>query len=153
MRLMDVMDEVQVLVTLDDRRRAYLGKLGSDDQRRYLVRTYPDGMMRFTPAEARPPKHDEVLLELGPRRRAHLGKVGQPAHSRYLARDFDDGTILLNPAEVYGLHEIALLRRPDILAQIEHADAHPELAVRRPLPEGHPLPADFDFAWGEDEDG
>jgi hypothetical protein len=44
----------EVLVELDDRRRVYLSKVGRSTDRRYLVRTQPDGTMIFTPATVIP---------------------------------------------------------------------------------------------------
>ncbi len=43
-----------VLVELDERRRVYLSKVGRSTDRRYLVRTDPDGTMTFTPATVVP---------------------------------------------------------------------------------------------------
>lgn len=40
----------QVLIELDDRRRAYLGKVGRTEHRRYLGRTEEDGTIILTPA-------------------------------------------------------------------------------------------------------
>ena len=40
----------ELLIELDDRRRAHLGRVGNPEHRRYLVRTQPDGTMIFTPA-------------------------------------------------------------------------------------------------------
>lgn len=44
----------EVLVELDDRRRVYLAKVGRSSDKRYLVRTEPDGTMIFTPASVVP---------------------------------------------------------------------------------------------------
>ena len=44
----------EVLVELDERRRVYLSKVGRSTDRRYLVRTQPDGTMIFTPATVVP---------------------------------------------------------------------------------------------------
>ena len=44
----------EVLVELDERRRVYLSKVGRGSDRRYLVRTEPDGTMIFTPATVIP---------------------------------------------------------------------------------------------------
>lgn len=44
----------EVLVELDERRRVYLSKVGRSTDRRYLVRTEPDGTMIFTPASVVP---------------------------------------------------------------------------------------------------
>ncbi len=44
----------EVLVELDERRRVYLSKAGRSTDRRYLVRTQPDGTMIFTPATVVP---------------------------------------------------------------------------------------------------
>jgi len=44
----------EVLVELDDRRRVYLSRVGRRADRRYLVRTHPDGTMVFTPATVVP---------------------------------------------------------------------------------------------------
>lgn len=44
----------EVLVELDDRRRVYLAKVGRSTDKRYLVRTHPDGTMIFTPATVVP---------------------------------------------------------------------------------------------------
>ncbi|MCU1499254.1 MAG: hypothetical protein JWM47_3207 [Acidimicrobiales bacterium] len=51
-----------VLVELDDRRRVYLSKVGRSTDRRYLVRTQPDGTMIFTPATV-VPTHVLRLME------------------------------------------------------------------------------------------
>ena len=52
----------EVLVELDDRRRVYLSKVGRSTDRRYLVRSEPDGTMIFTPATV-VPTHVLRLLE------------------------------------------------------------------------------------------
>lgn len=52
----------EVLVELDDRRRVYLSKVGRSTDRRYLVRTHPDGTMVFTPASV-VPTHVLRLME------------------------------------------------------------------------------------------
>jgi hypothetical protein len=52
----------EVLVELDDRRRVYLSKVGRSTDRRYLVRTHPDGTMVFTPATV-VPTHVLRLME------------------------------------------------------------------------------------------
>jgi hypothetical protein len=52
----------EVLVELDDRRRVYLSKVGRSTDRRYLVRTHPDGTMIFTPATV-VPTHVLRLME------------------------------------------------------------------------------------------
>lgn len=52
----------EVLVELDERRRVYLSKVGRSSDRRYLVRTNPDGTMIFTPATV-VPTHVLRLLE------------------------------------------------------------------------------------------
>lgn len=44
----------EVLVELDERRRVYLSKVGRSTDRRYLVRSEPDGTMIFTPATVVP---------------------------------------------------------------------------------------------------
>lgn len=51
-----------VLVELDDRRRVYLSKVGRSSDKRYLVRSKPDGTMIFTPATV-VPTHLLRLLE------------------------------------------------------------------------------------------
>ena len=48
----------EVVVELDERRAGDLSKVGRDADRRYLVRTEPDGTMVFTPAQIVP---DHVL--------------------------------------------------------------------------------------------
>jgi len=52
----------EVLVELDERRRVYLSKVGRSTDRRYLVRTHPDGTMVFTPATV-VPTHVLRLME------------------------------------------------------------------------------------------
>jgi hypothetical protein len=52
----------EVLVELDERRRVYLSKVGRSADKRYLVRTEPDGTMIFTPATV-VPTHVLRLLE------------------------------------------------------------------------------------------
>ncbi len=52
----------EVLVELDERRRVYLSKVGRSMDRRYLVRSEPDGTMIFTPATV-VPTHVLRLLE------------------------------------------------------------------------------------------
>ncbi len=52
----------EVLVELDERRRVYLAKVGRSTDRRYLVRTHPDGTMVFTPATI-VPNHVLRLME------------------------------------------------------------------------------------------
>jgi hypothetical protein len=52
----------EVLVELDERRRVYLSKVGRSSDKRYLVRTNPDGTMVFTPATV-VPTHVLRLLE------------------------------------------------------------------------------------------
>ncbi|HWI04600.1 MAG TPA: hypothetical protein VNT52_12385 [Acidimicrobiales bacterium] len=44
----------EVLIELDERRRVYLSKVGRATDKRYLVRTEPDGTMIFTPASVVP---------------------------------------------------------------------------------------------------
>lgn len=51
-----------VLVELDERRRVYLSKVGRPTDKRYLVRSEPDGTMIFTPATV-VPTHMLRLLE------------------------------------------------------------------------------------------
>ena len=43
-----------ILVELDERRRVYLSKVGRRTDRRYLVRSEPDGTLIFTPASVVP---------------------------------------------------------------------------------------------------
>ena len=51
-----------VLVELDERRRVYLSKVGRSTDKRYLVRSEPDGTMIFTPVTV-VPTHVLRLLE------------------------------------------------------------------------------------------
>lgn len=76
------------------------------------------------------------LIELDARRRAALGKLGKPEHTRYLVTEHPDGSLLLTPAVVMTVHEAALLRNPELVAQIEQDLADPSKAapssVRQP---------------------
>ena len=76
------------------------------------------------------------LIELDARRRAALGKLGKPEHTRYLVTEHPDGSLLLTPAVVMTVHEAALLRNPELVAQIEEDLADPSKAApssaRRP---------------------
>ena len=78
----------------------------------------------------------EQLVELDSRRRVALGRLGNPEHSRYLVTEHSDGTLVFTPAVVMTAHEAALLRRPDLVAQIEADLADPSRGVgseaRRP---------------------
>jgi len=80
------------------------------------------------------PQTEGVLVELDARRRVTLGKIAR--HSRYLVREQPDGTLILEPAVVMTELQLKLLQRPDELAMLEDALAHPERAVpyerRRP---------------------
>jgi len=58
-----------VLIELDDRRRASLGKLGRPEHRRYLARQDPDGTITLTPAV--------VMTELEARFLANRALVAQ----------------------------------------------------------------------------
>lgn len=75
---------------------------------------------------------DDQLIELDSRRRVTL-RLGH--HSRYLAIEEPDGTIILRPAVVMTEDEIALLRAPWLVDQInqnlQDPDAH---GTRRRLP-------------------
>jgi hypothetical protein len=59
---MEAVTTEDVLVELDERRRVYLSKVGRSTDRRYLVRTHPDGTMVFTPATV-VPTHVLRLME------------------------------------------------------------------------------------------
>lgn len=76
------------------------------------------------------------LIELDARRRVALGKLGKPEHTRYLVTEHPDGSLLLTPAVVMTVHEAALLRNPELVAQIEEDLADPSRATpssaRRP---------------------
>lgn len=76
------------------------------------------------------------LIELDARRRVALGKFGKPEHTRYLVTEHPDGSLLLTPAVVMTVHEVALLRNPELVAQIEEDLADPSRATpssaRRP---------------------
>ena len=76
------------------------------------------------------------LIELDSRRRVALGRLGRPEHSRYLVTEEPDGTLVLTPAVVMTAHEAALLRNPELVAQVEADRADPSQAIpskaRRP---------------------
>ena len=76
------------------------------------------------------------LVELDSRRRVALGRLGRPEHQRYLVTEEPDGTLVFTPAVVMTAHEAALLRRPELVEQIEADQADPTRAVnsqaRRP---------------------
>ena len=76
------------------------------------------------------------LIELDARRRVALGRLGNPEHNRYLVTEHPDGSLLLTPAVVMTAHEAALLRNPELVAQIEQDLADPSKATpssaRRP---------------------
>ena len=76
------------------------------------------------------------LVELDSRRRVALGRLGRPEHQRYLVTEEPDGTLVFTPAVVMTAHEAALLRRPELVEQIEANQADPTRAVssqaRRP---------------------
>ena len=72
------------------------------------------------------------MLELDERRRASFGRIGNPDHRRYLVSVDPDGTITLTPAVVVAEHELALLRRPEIVARVEESRADPSRLVRHP---------------------
>ena len=82
------------------------------------------------------------LVELDARRRVALGKLGNPQHTRYLVTEHPDGTLMLTPAVVMTAHEEALLRHPEIVAQVEAGLADPSKAApskaRRPRPQPAP---------------
>lgn len=69
------------------------------------------------------------LVELDARRRVALGKLGNPEHTRYLVTEHPDGTLMLTPAVVMTAHEAALLRHPEIIAQVESGLADQSKAV------------------------
>ena len=70
------------------------------------------------------------LIELDGRRRAALGRLGNPDHNLYLVDEEPDGTLIFTPAVVMSAHEAALLRNPELVAQIEAYQADPSRAVR-----------------------
>ena len=70
------------------------------------------------------------LVELDARRRAALGRLGRPEHTRYLVSEEHDGTLVFSPAVVMTAHEAALLRHPELVAQIEADRADPSSGVR-----------------------
>ncbi len=70
------------------------------------------------------------LVELDSRRRAALGRLGNPEHTLYLVDEEADGTLIFTPAVVIPAHEAALLRHPELLAQIETDQSDPSRAVR-----------------------
>lgn len=72
------------------------------------------------------------VLELDERRRASFGRIGNPDHRRYLVDVDPDGTITLTPAVVVAEHELALLRRPEVVARIEESRADPSRLVKHP---------------------
>jgi len=76
------------------------------------------------------------LVELDARRRVALGRLGNPEHSRYLVTEHPDGALTFTPAVVMSAHEAALLRHPELVAQIEADLADPSQAslssARRP---------------------
>jgi hypothetical protein len=76
--------------------------------------------------------HPTQLIELDPRRRLTL-RLGH--HNRYLATEEPDGTIVLQPAVVMTADEIALLRAPWLVDQINQnlQDPHAH-GTRRRLP-------------------
>ncbi len=69
------------------------------------------------------------LVELDARRRVALGRLGNPEHTRYLVTEHPDGSLVLTPAVVMTAHEAALLRTPDLVAQIEGEIANPSKAA------------------------
>ena len=69
------------------------------------------------------------LVELDGRRRVALGRLGKPEHTRYLVTEHPDGTLLLTPAVVMTANEAALLRNPELVAQIEADLADPSQAA------------------------
>lgn len=70
------------------------------------------------------------LVELDGRRRAALGRLGNPDHNLYLVDEEVDGTLIFTPAVVMSAHEAALLRNPELVAQIEADQADPSRSVR-----------------------
>lgn len=70
------------------------------------------------------------LIELAARRRAALGRIGNPDHTRYLVEEEPDGSLLFTPAVVMTAHEEALLRHPELVAQIEADIADPARLVK-----------------------
>ncbi len=78
------------------------------------------------------------LVEVDARRRISLGKLGKRDQTRYLVSEQPDGSLLLTPAVVMTAHEAALLRNPELVAQIEQDLADPSTATpssaRRPRP-------------------
>lgn len=75
-------------------------------------------------------KNMSHLVELDARRRVALGRLGRPEHTRYLVTEESDGTLILSPAVVMTVHEAALLRNPELVAQIEADQADASRAVR-----------------------
>ena len=69
------------------------------------------------------------LVEVDARRRISLGKLGKPDQTRYLVTEHSDGSLLLTPAVVMTAHEAALLRNPELVAQIEQDLADPSSAM------------------------
>ncbi len=59
---MESADDEPILIDLDDRRRAYLTKVGRPEHRRYAARTEPDGTVILTPAVLMT-VHDAALLQ------------------------------------------------------------------------------------------
>ena len=70
------------------------------------------------------------LVELDARRRVALGRLGNPEHDRYLVTEHADGTLMLTPAVVMTAYEVALLRHPGLVQQIEADRADPTRAIR-----------------------
>lgn len=68
-------------------------------------------------------------VELDARRRASFGKLGNSEHGRYRVTEFENGAMLLEPAVLITEHELALLRNPEVLAQVQNSHDHPETAI------------------------
>jgi hypothetical protein len=70
------------------------------------------------------------LVELDSRRRVALGRIGRSEHNCYLVDEQPDGTLVFTPAVVMTEHEAALLRNPELVAQIDADQTDPSRGVR-----------------------
>lgn len=84
-----------MLIELDERRRASLGKVGRPEHRRYLVHEQPDGTIVFTPAVAIPER--ELIVWENAELRASLFRgladaaEGKVKRLDWVTKDEDDG--------------------------------------------------------------
>ena len=63
----------------------------------------------------------QTIVELDARQRAPLARIAPAGVTRFLATVDQDGTITLIPAVVMTIHDVRLLRRPELADKVRAA--------------------------------